>query len=587
VLADAYFPGWKAYARLSGEASSEETELSIYRAYGNFRAVELKPGRWVVRFKYTPMSFKLGVYVSFLSGVTLFLAAGWWAWGRFYRESSGEGAEVRRVAKNSLVPMGLSLVNKGIDFAFAMLRLRILNPAGEGSYTFAISFYAFFEILVRFGLGTFLTREVARDRERADRYLGNVVALRVVLWLAALPLMALVGVAYHVWGGLTPQEAQAIALFAVALLFAGMADAISAVFYAYEQMEYPAGVASAIAVGKVALGALVLLPPLSWGFVGLAGVSVVMNLLQTLWLYLLLRRTLFAPQVQVDRSLQQEMLYESWPLMLNHLLATIFFRIDVWILKPFSGAGAVGLYGAAYKYIDGLNVIPSYFTMAIFPLMSRLARDSHESMVRAYVLALRLLLVVSLPIAVTTTFIARPLILILGGEKFLPGSALALQILIWSIPIGFINSVTQYVLIAVDQQRFLTKAFIVGVVFNMVANLVFVPRYSYLASAVITILSEFSLLVPFYYAVRRYVAPIPWLDVIWQPAVAAGVMGAVFVVVAGWSLVGSVVLGVLAYGMALVAVGLFRQPDVAALLRGLPWKRWARSANGAAPSAAP
>ncbi|MCS7222267.1 MAG: oligosaccharide flippase family protein [Anaerolineae bacterium] len=588
VLADAYFPGWKAYARPEGIALAEEREVPIYRAYGNFRAVPLEAGRQIVRFKYSPMSFKLGVYSSFLAWVTVFLAMGWWAWGRFYRDVPGEASEVWRVAKNSLIPMALSLLNKGIDFAFAMLRLRILNPVGEGSYTFAINFYAIFEILVRFGLGTLLTREVARDRTQAGRFLSNAIALRVGLWLAALPLMVLVGGAYRIWGGLTLEEAWAIALFAVALLFAGLADAISAVFNAYEQMEYPAGIASAIAVGKVTLGALVLLPPLSWGFVGLAGVSVIMNLAQTLWLYRLLCRKLFTPQAALDRPLQRKMLHESVPLMINHLLATIFFRVDVWILKPFSGAEAVGLYGAAYKYIDGLNVIPAYFTMAIFPLMSRLARNSREAMARAYVLALRLLLMISLPIAVLTTFIARPLILILGGEEFLPGSALALQILIWSIPMGFINSVTQYVLIAVDQQRFLTRAFVIGVVFNMVANLIFVPRYSYLAAAVITILSEFALLVPFYYAVRRHVTRVPWAEVVWRPAVAAMAMGLSLWLGSRWTLLGAAMLSVAIYSGVLVILGTFRQPDMATVLRQLP-SGWRPSpyANGAAEKAAP
>jgi O-antigen/teichoic acid export membrane protein len=588
VLADAYFPGWKAYTRPEGAALADEREAPIYRAYGNFRAVPLEAGQQIVRFKYSPMSFKLGVYSSFLAWVTVLLAVGWWAWGRFNRDSVGEVSEVQRVAKNSLIPMALSLLNKGIDFAFAMLRLRILNPAGEGSYTFAINFYAIFEILVRFGLGTLLTREVARDRAQAGRYLSNVMALRVGLWLAALPLMALVGAAYRIWGGLTPEEAWAIALFAVALLFAGLADAISAVFNAYEQMEYPAGIASAIAVGKVALGALVLLPPLSWGFVGLAGVSVVMNLAQTLWLYLLLRRKLLLSQRMLDRPLQREMLRESAPLMVNHLLATVFFRVDVWILKPLSGTGAVGLYGAAYKYIDGLNVIPAYFTMAIFPLMSRLARDSRDAMARAYILALRLLLMISLPVAVLTTFIARPLILILGGEEFLPGSALALQILIWSIPVGFINSVTQYVLIAVDQQRFLTRAFVIGVAFNVAANLLFVPRYSYLAAAVITILSEFALLVPFYYAVRRWVTQVPWIEILWRPAVAAVMMGMSLWLGSRWTLPGAATLSVAIYGGILIALGTFRQPDVAAVLRHLPGgRRFSPYVNGAAEKAAP
>ena len=67
------------------------------------------------------------------------------------------------------------------------------------------------------------------------------------------------------------------------------------------------------------------------------------------------------------------------------------------------GEAAVGLYGAAYKYIDGLNVIPSYFTLAIFPLISRLARSRRDSLLRAYILSLRLLLMLSLPIAVATT----------------------------------------------------------------------------------------------------------------------------------------------------------------------------------------
>ena len=589
VLADAYFPGWKAYTRPAGADASAESEVAIARAYGNFRAVELGDGEQIVRFKYTPMSVKLGLYVSFLAAMVIMLTSGWWAWGRFYREREGQDAEVRRVAKNSLIPMGLSLVNKAIDFAFAMLRLRILSPAGEGSYTFAITFYAIFEILVRFGLGTLLTRDVARERAQAGRYLSNVLALRVALWLLALPLMLVVGAAYRLWGGLTPAEAWTIALFALALFVAGIADAFSAVFNAYEKMEYPAGVATATAIAKVMLGTLVLLPPLSWGFVGLAGVSVLMNIVQAIWLYLLLRQKLLtvsaaataSAETVIDRALQRQMLSASWPLMINHLLATIFFRIDVWILKPLSGAGAVGLYGAAYKYIDGLNVIPAYFTLAIFPLMARLARDSHESMARAYILALRLLLIVSLPIAVLTTFLARPLILLLGGEQFLPGSAWALQILIWSIPIGFINSVTQYVLIAVDQQRFLTRAFAIGVTFNVVTNLIFIPRYSYLAAAATTIFSELALFIPFYYAVRRHVAPVPWFDVSWRPALAAAAMGVVLWGGTRWSLIGAALIASLMYIVVLLASGVAREADLASVLQRLPGRR---KREGEAPS---
>jgi O-antigen/teichoic acid export membrane protein len=547
VVGDAYFPGWKAFVRPFGGEESAETELPIYRADGALRAVYLpSAGQWTVRFTYSPMSFKLGLYTSFLAAMTLLLLALYWLWGKYYHPESTEG-EARTVAKNSLVPMALSLINKAIDFAFAMLYVRLLGPVGTGQYAFVVAIYGFFEIISRYGLGTLLTRDVAADKEQSSRYLTNVMVLRTLLWAASLPLLALVVLGYRgvesiPWlnaTGIGLQETQAIAIFAVAMLFANWADALSSLFYAFEKMEYPAGLTNAIALFKVTLGALVLL--LGWGYVGLALVSLVMNILQVLWLYILVRTTLFRPQWQPDRALQRWMLNVSGPLMINHLLATIFWRIDIWILRPLAGAASVGLYSVGLKYLDGLNIVPSVFTMAVFPLMSRYARQDNSNLLRAYILSLRLLVLVSLPIAMMITLLAQPLVWLVGGAQYLNvpesihlfgrdfaylgGSDLALRVIIWSIPIGFANSVTQYVLIAVDQQRYLTRAFILGVVCNVVGNLLVIPRFGYVGAATVTILSEFTLLFPFYFSVRRNVGVVPWVSIFARPLLATVVMG--------------------------------------------------------------
>ena len=207
--------------------------------------------------------------------------------------------------------------------------------------------------------------------------------------------------------------------------------------------------------------------------------------------------------------------------MLNNLLATVFWRISQWVLYGARNPAALGIFSAGVKYLDGLNMIPAYFTLAIFPLMSRYAASGSESLLKGYRLAVQLLYIVALPIAVFVSFAATPLIRLLGGPAYLPGGAIALSIMIWSIPIGFINSVTQYVLIAVNQQRFLTKAFLIGVVFTTAANLLLVPKYGYIAAALIQIPAELSLFIPFYWAVRRYVAPMPgsscWGVHRWQP----------------------------------------------------------------------
>jgi O-antigen/teichoic acid export membrane protein len=579
VLADSYFSGWKAYRSdpsdqpATPDAQYEppiEHELQIVRADGNFRAVWLEAGVHRVRFKFTPMSFKLGLYGSFMAGVMLFLLVLYWLWGRFYRERDDDPT-VKRVAKNSLIPMGLQLLNKVLDFAFAMLMLRILAPELAGRYYFAVSFIGYFDILVRFGLGTLLTREVAKDRSQGNRYLSVVTVLRALLWLLSLPLMTLVVLLYAAFGQMTTDIVMAIALFALALFFSNLADGVSAVFYAHEKMEYPAAIATLTALTRVSLGALALL--LGWGFVGLAGVSVVANVFSVATLGILMARHCFKPQMDYDPQTGRWMMNTSFPLMINLLLATVFFRINVLLLKPIKGDTVVGYYSAALKYVDGLLIIPQYLTQAIFPLMSRYAATSRDSLMRAYVLSLRLLLIIALPIAAGMPFVAEGLILVLGGGKYLPHSQIALQLVIWFLPFSFVNSVTQYVLIAIDQQRFLTKAFLIGVTFNVIANLLVIQRYSYQGVAVVTILSEWALLIPFYYAVRKHLGTVPWLSLVWQPAVASAVMVGAMWLLRDLSWILLIVVAVVVYPTVLGLIGGFRQRDMDLLWRLIPFKR--------------
>ncbi|MCQ3979487.1 MAG: hypothetical protein DPW09_39215, partial [Anaerolineae bacterium] len=588
VLADSYFPGWRAYAtagsgvggRGSGitdapisnlQSPIPETELTIHRANGAFRAVYLQPGQWEVRFRYSPRSFQLGLYSSFLALVTLTLIGGYWAWGKLYRESETD-SPIKRVAKNSLVPMVMALSNRLIDFAFALLMLRILQPEGAGRYAFAVAFIGLAEIVTRYGLGTLVTREVAANRTGSNRYLANVSILRLYLWLAALPGMAAILALYVVFGGITYDVVITVALFALGTLFSNLSDGLTAIFYAHEKAEYPAAIASITTLTRVSLGALTLL--LGWGIIGLAAVSLVANLVTFLVLSYILVVKIFRPTPEADPALQKTMLGESLPLMLNHLLSTIFFRIDVFILSPTWGSAAVGFYNAAYKYIDGINVIPQYFTLALFPLMSRFAADSRDSLARAYILSLRLLLMLALPLAVGTPFIARELILFLAGERFLPDSMIVLQLLIWFLPFSFINQVTQYVLIAIHQQRHLTRAFVIGVLFNLIANLIFIPLYGYRAAAVTTIFSEWALLIPFYLLVRKNLCTVPWFDVVWRPAGAAAVMGLALWFIGETNFLVKVVVAGVTYLIALALVGGLAQPDMAVLWRAVPVGRF-------------
>lgn len=550
VLADSYFPGW--------EASVDGQQSTIYRADGNFRAVYLPAGEHRVVFRYSPSSFRAGLVLSGVSLALLLLGAGYFLRPRGLLAGYG-GAPVHRVAKNSLTPMLTSLLNKLISAAFAMVVLRWLGPEGVGKYAFAIIVSTYFEIFTNFGLSTLLTREVAKDRRTGSRYLSNTMLLRLILLLLSVPLLLALIFVWRSLFGLDRDTALAILLLGAALVPGNVATGLSSLFYAHERMEYPAAVSIVTTLLTVGLGTVVLLS--GGGFVGLAAVAVVVNVITAGIFLALVSRILFRPRLAVEPGLLPGMLGSAAPLMLNHMLATLFFRIDVLLLKPLQGDRAVGYYRTAYSFVDALNIIPSAFTFAIFPLMSRYAESSKDALARAYVRSLKMLLIISLPITAGTMFLAEPIVLFFGGPDYVPQSAIVLQVLIWFLPFSYVNSVTQYVLIAVNQQRFITVSFLGATAFNVVANLLLIPRYSYVGAAFVTIFSEIVLLVPFLFGIWRHVGATHLVALSIRPLTASGLMGVFLLASSGANPLLLIPAGAVVYGLTLLALRTFDEQD--------------------------
>lgn len=79
-VSDTYYPGWRAYV--------DGRETKIYRANLAFRAIEVPKGRHTVVFRYVPVSFYVGLFLTLL-GMALCV----WLWRRDGKKAalSGDG----------------------------------------------------------------------------------------------------------------------------------------------------------------------------------------------------------------------------------------------------------------------------------------------------------------------------------------------------------------------------------------------------------------------------------------------------------------------------------------------------------------
>lgn len=453
------------------------------------------------------------------------------------REAPGSA---RRVAVNALSPFAAQVITKVLMLGYLILQYRLIggntsNPLGD--YFLAGVVFLYTSTIADWGLGTLLMREAARDRgvedgaSRAATFFGETLALRVFISLALFVPVAIFTALYLAFFHLSTGGAWAIALLTISLVPGTFSGAATALIYAYERMSLAAAISVVSALVNVALGVAALL--LGWGVPGLAGAALVTTCITALVFWLVLRARFPELAVRPDGGLRLKrgaagaLLKAGWPLMLNALLVGLFFRADTFVIEGSAGGLALERYNAAYSYLNFVLLITPAVTLALFPRMSRHAANDRPRLIYEYSFAIKALLILAAPIIAATVWFAPALITVVTGGKggYLPESALVLQILIFFLPFSFINGVIQYVLIALDRQRLITRAFAATALFNVAANLLLVPAVGIYGAAATTVLSELVLLAPFLVWTGRELAPVPLLSLSIKPLVGGIVAG--------------------------------------------------------------
>ncbi len=516
-----------------------------------------------------------------LLGLLALTGAGLWLWRRFYREESENTA--RRVFKNSAVTFAMRMVVKALDMVIFFILVGSFDVATFGDYLFAILLVGqYLTIFTEFGLGVLLTREAAREPASARRLFGLTLTLRLMLIGAvALPLTLLVVGGYALLGQpISAVGQQTIFILLLTLIPSAFSGAVTALYNASERMEVPAlmEVVTATLNFLARLGVMAL----GLGILGLAWAAVAVSSVTALVFAVLQRRDFFPPRIAWDGPKMRWLTLTALPLMLNNLLSAVFFRFDVFIVRAFGGPGAerlVGQYNTPYTLLNVALIIPPAVTFAVFPLLSRRAAGDRASLAAAQNRTLQVLLLLAFPLAMGMSALSHDLIQLFTRRQFpdYQPSIAVLAILAWFLPLSFVNGLIQYVLIAVNRQAAITRAFVIGAAFNLLANLVAIPTATYAlgqpvlglyAAAVITILSELVLYLVFRPLLRSEGLAPPLLGLAWRPLVATLVMGATMLsvmavfperagaIVPGWP--GSLAAALLApvvYGLALWAVG--------------------------------
>ena len=460
---------------------------------------------------------------------------------------------IQRIAKNVGVLSVSQIIGYLLAFFYTIFIARYLGAEGFGTLSFAIAFTAILGILADLGLSTLIVREVARDKSLTNKFIGNIIIIKLILGILTFGTIAIIINLLNY----PQQTVYVVYLIGLSVILASFFQMFFSVFQAHEKMEYQS-------IGNLLNNTLLfagIFLGISRGFdvLGFAFIYFIASGIVLAYIIVICVWKFGFPKIEFDQSFLKMVIRQALPLSFIIILSTIYFRIDSVLLSLIQSEAAVGWYNAAYRFVELLLFIPGVYTMAIFPVISKLHSSSQNNLELLYKKSFEYLIILGLPIAGITTILADKIILLLFRSGFTE-SIFALQILIWAIPFMFLSYMASWIFISINKQYLLLKLALFGTIINIGLNVILIPKYSYLGSSLVTVISEIIGFTLYFYFLSIYISKIKIHNLIVKPAIAT-IITSLLIFQLNMNLFWSILISIITYFILLLLFKTFSRED--------------------------
>lgn len=387
------------------------------------------------------------------------------------------------------------VVSSGFGFVIAILLARIYGVNDFGEYVKITAYVSAFWIMGDFGLNAIVLQKYSSQNdlnEITDRF-NLLLTLRI--FFSLFLIFVSISILSFVPSGYTAASKLGIILMSFTILSQNIHLTCNSLFQhnlAYQKTLIALTLTNIASFILILIGIYLKAPIIfvtsTFSAAGL--VLIVVSLL-------LARKYVSKITLVFDFLKMRKLFVSATPLGLVLIFNVLYFHIDSFLLAVLKTNRDVGLYGYAYKFFETALVIPTFYGNSIYPvLLSRLKNDK-QGFHKLFKKSFLLLLAGSLVLTGIFIIISPFLIKISVNSVAFAGSVSSLQILSLSFPVYFLTSIFMWLYVSLNKKGFLLFTYGSSLLINAVLNLMFIPRFGYLASAWITGVSEAYILLIF------------------------------------------------------------------------------------------
>lgn len=391
------------------------------------------------------------------------------------------------------------VVRRACRVAFLLAAARALGPRTFGFYALMFSVIEIFAVISGTGFMELLTREIARSPRSAVGFWLRLAGLRMayLALLISLALGALLKLGY-------PRHTLVIAgLFSMTLFPRAMVELTQGFLRGLRCFGAFLGLELIHGCVLLGLGFALLyrgkgLPGVVWAELGAAGCAAG----AAIWMLMQRAKGGLGGAMSLTETLRRTFVFNFWPLLVN-----LYDRFDVILLAKLVGERVAGVYAIPYRAFGAFQIFPYGIMGSSLPGLC--AGEWNESRCQQFRGLLGCLFGAAVFLVLATMFFADQAVRVFLGPAYLD-SALAMKILVWATVPAFLNNGMNTLLLARNRERVLVRTAGVCLAFNLIANVLLIPRYSFVAAAAVTIVTELLLLAQNVFLVRRLLSTWPW-----------------------------------------------------------------------------
>lgn len=403
----------------------------------------------------------------------------------------------QKVIKNStwliIQPLILNIISIFVIGYIA----RTLGQADYGKFVFAFAFVSMFASLDNMGLRLITVREITEDSGNAGEFLGRMLILRFFLVLCAFSLIIFIINLLHY----SISTKIIVYIAAVAMILDTVTTTFKDAFQAFEKMQYIAYTQFISGFILTVLSVLVLF--FGYRLVELTLVYMFGSLLALLVSSYYLLKKFVTPRLKFDLSFWKSNLYKGAPFFYPNIASAVGGKIGIIFLSKIAGDIGVGIYGVAANLIERLLIIPDGICTSYFPTMASIYRGSKSEAKQLFQRFFLYQLLLGLPIAIGITILAKPIICLIFGSKYL-NSIVILRILSWGLFLSFLTLFLKYSLNAIHREKKTALSTFITVPCYIIVNFMLIAIFKEIGAAISFLLDQIFQFLVLVFFVKKY-----------------------------------------------------------------------------------